>query len=111
MPKSQQEQGGRVMKRLFLVLLFLPVAAVADVYVAIPYDTSQALYFPNVDTVQCYSALVGSKPAIVKTDRCRQVLLPTIMVNGSLLLMNRPIEQLLRSCASLGCELRPMPND
>jgi hypothetical protein len=33
------------------------------------------------------------------------------MVNGSLLMMNRPIEQLLRSCASLGCELRPMPND
>ena len=99
------------MRRLFLVLLFLPVAAVADVYVAIPYDTSQALYFPNVDTVQCYSAIVDSKPAIVQTDRCWQVLLPAVMVNGSLLLMNRPIEQLLRSCASLGCELRPMPND
>ena len=99
------------MRWLFIALLIVPVAAVADVYVAIPLDTSKALYFPNVEFVHCYSALVGSKPAIVKTDRCRQVLLPTVMVNGSLLMMNRPIEQLLRSCASLGCELRPMPNE
>ncbi len=99
------------MRWLFIALLIVPVAAVPDVYVAIPSDTSKALYFPNVEFVQCYSALVGSKPAIVKTDRCRQVLLPTVMVNGSLLMMNRPIEQLLRSCASLGCELRPMPNE
>ena len=99
------------MRWLFTVLFVLPISAFGDVYVAIPSDTSKALYFPNVEFVQCYSALVDSKPAIVKTDRCRQVLLPTIMVNGSLLMMNRPIEQLLRSCASLGCELRPMPND
>jgi hypothetical protein len=99
------------MRWLFTVLFVLPISAFGDVYIAIPSDTSQALYFPNVDTVQCYSAVVDSKPTIVKTDRCWQVLLPTIMVNGSLLMMNRPIEQLLRSCASLGCELRPMPND
>ena len=99
------------MRWLSIAMLVLPISAGADVYVAIPYSATQALYFPNVDTVQCYSAIVNSKPAIVNTDRCWQVLLPTIMVNGSLLLMNRPIEQLLRSCASLGCELRPMPND
>jgi len=99
------------MRWLFIILFGLPINALGDVYVAIPSDASQALYFPNVDTVQCYSAIVDSKPAIVQTDRCWQVLLPTVMVNGSLIMMNRPIEQLLRSCASLGCELRPMPSN
>ena len=99
------------MRWLSIAMLVLPISAGADVYVAIPYSPTQALYFPNVDSVQCYSAFVNSKPAIVNTDRCRQILLPTVMVNGSLLMMNRPIEQLLKSCAPLGCELRPMPND
>ena len=99
------------MRWVSIAMLVLPISAGADVYVAIPHSATQALYFPNVDTVLCYSAVVVGKPAIVKTDRCWQILLPTVMVNGNLLLMNRPIEQLLRSCASLGCELRPMPND
>ena len=99
------------MRWLLIALLAVPVGAVADVYVAIPTDTSQALYFPNVDTVQCYSAIVDNRPAIVRTDRCLQVLLPTIFVEGSLLMMNRPIEQLLASCAFLNCELRPMPTE
>ena len=99
------------MRWLFIALLGVPVAAVADAYVAIPADTSQALYFPNVDAVHCYSAVIDSKPAMVKTDRCWQVLLPAVFVQGSLLMMNRPIEQLLESCAPLGCELRLMPTD
>jgi hypothetical protein len=99
------------MRWLFIALLAVPAAAVADVYVAIPANTSQALYFPGVETVQCYSVVVDSKPVIVATDRCWQVLLPTIFVEGNLLMMNRPIEQLLRSCAFLNCELRPMPID
>lgn len=97
------------MRWLLIALLAVPVAAVADVYIAIPANAGQALYFPNVDTVQCYSAVVDSKPAFVRTDRCWQLLLPTILVEGSLLMMNRPLEQLLQSCAPLGCELRPMP--
>jgi len=99
------------MRWLLIAMLAVPAAAVADAYIAIPFDTSQALYFPNVDTVQCYSAVVDSKPAIVQTDRCWQVLLPSVFVQGSLLMMNRPIEQLLKSCEALGCELRPMPAD
>lgn len=97
------------MRWLLIALLAVPVAAVADVYVAIPANTSQALYFPALDTVQCYSAVVNGKPAAVKTNRCWQLFLPAVFVQGSLLMMNRPIEQLLQSCASLGCELRPMP--
>ncbi len=97
------------MRWLFIAMLVVPAAAAADAYVAIPFDTSLALYFPNVDTVQCYSAVVDSKPAIVQTDRCWQVLLPSVIVQGTLVMMNRPIEQLLESCATLGCELRPMP--
>ena len=42
------------MRWLFTVLFILPISAFGDVYIAIPSDTSQALYFPNVDTVQCY---------------------------------------------------------
>ena len=99
------------MRWLFIAMLVVPVAAAADAYVAIPFDTSQALYFPNVETVHCYSAVVDSKPAMIQTDRCWQVLLPSVFVQGSLLMMNRPIEQLLESCAALGCELRAMPAD
>ena len=97
------------MRWLLIALLAVPAAAVADVYVAIPSDTSKALYFPNVDTVLCYSVVVDSEPVIVKTNRCWPVYLPTIFVEGSLLMMNRPIEQLLKSCAWLNCELRAMP--
>ncbi len=86
-----------------------PATAVADVYVAIPADTSQALYFPNVDTVLCHSVVVNNELASIETDRCWLVLLPTIVVEGSLLVMTRPIEQLLESCAWLNCELRAMP--
>lgn len=99
------------MRWLFIALLAMPVAAVADAYIAIPTDPSQALYFPTVDLVHCYSAVVDSKPAMIKTDRCWQVLLPSVFVEGNLYLMNRPIEQLLASCAPLGCELRPMPTN
>ena len=97
------------MRWLLIVLLAMPAVAVADVYIAIPSDTSKGLYFPNVEAVHCYSAVVDSKPVIVKTNRCWQVLLPTVFVEGRLFLMNRPIEQLLQSCAPLGCELRAMP--
>ena len=97
-------------KALLTIAMLLPAAGLADVYIAIPSDTSQALYFPNVDTVYCYSVVVDTEPAIVKTDRCWSVLLPSVFVEGNLLLMNRPIEQLLKSCASLNCDLRAMPN-
>ena len=109
--KSELEQGGVRMKWLCVALLFVSGAAVADVYVAIPTDTSKALYFPNIDTVQCYSVVVDSQPKMIRTDRCWQILLPTIFVKGSLLMMNRPLEQLLHSCATLGCELRAMPDN
>jgi hypothetical protein len=97
------------MRWLLIAMLAVPAAAAADAYIAIPFDTSQALYFPNVDTVQCYSSIVDSKPAMIQTDRCWQVLLPAVIVQGTLVMMNRPIEQLLKSCETLGCELRPMP--
>ena len=99
------------MRWLLIALLAAPVSAVADVYVAIPADTSQALYFPSVDTVQCYSEVVDSRPATVWTDRCWQLFLPAVLVEGNLLMMNRPIERLLASCAFLNCELRAMPPD
>lgn len=99
------------MRWLLLALLLAPFAAGADVYVAIPANTSQALYFPNVESVQCYSVVVDSEPAIISTDRCWQVLLPAVFVEGTLFMMNRPVEQLLKNCAFLGCELRPMPTD
>ncbi len=98
-------------KALLTVAMLLPVAGLADVYIAIPSDTSQALYFPNADTAHCYSVVVNSAPVMVKTNRCWLVLLPSVFIEGHLLLMNRPIEQLLKSCESLNCELRAMPND
>ena len=98
-------------KALLTIAMLLPAAGLADVYIAIPADTSKALYFANVDTVLCHSVVVDSEPVIVKTDRCWPVFLQTIFVEGSLLIMNRPIEQLLKSCASLNCELRAMPNE
>jgi hypothetical protein len=108
---KNKSKGGGIMRWFFIAMLAMPVAAAADVYVAIPSDTSQALYFPNVDFVQCYSAVVDSAPAIVRTDRCYQIFLPAVFVQGNLLMMNRPIDQLLASCAPLSCELRAMPND
>lgn len=106
-----KKQRGYGMRWLLIAMLAVPVAANADVYVAIPADTSQALYFPNLDTVQCYSAIVDNAPAIVRTDRCFQIFLPAIFIDGTLLLMNRPLEQLLESCSSLNCELRAMPTE
>jgi hypothetical protein len=99
------------MKWLLLALLAMPVTAVADAYVAIPANTGMALYFPTVDSVQCYSAVVNSAPAIVSTNRCYQLFLPAVFVQGTLFMMNRPIDQLLKSCAFLNCELQPMPVD
>lgn len=98
------------MRWILIALLAVPAVAVADVYVAIPADTSQALYFPNVDTVLCYSVVEQSKPVAIETDRCWPVFLPTIVVDGSVLIMiGRTVEQLLESCALLDCELRAMP--
>ena len=99
------------MRWILIVLLAVPAVTVADAYVALPADNSQALYFPNVDTVLCYSTLQSDKLVAVETDRCWTKLLPTIVVQGSVLLMTRPIEQLLQSCASLNCELRAMPEN
>jgi hypothetical protein len=99
------------MKWILAVLLSVHGSAVADVYVAIPADTSKALYFPNVDTVTCVSTVQNGEPVAVETDRCWPVWLPTIIVQGKLLLLARPIDQLLQICASLDCELRDMPDE
>ena len=99
------------MKWISIILLAAPAVTVADAYVALPADTSQALYFPNVESVLCYSALQNNELVGIETDRCWPKLLPTIVVQGSVLLMNRPIEQLLKSCESLNCELRAMPEN
>ena len=99
------------MRWILMVLLAAPAVTVADAYVALPADTSQALYFPDVKTVLCYSTLQDNQLVGIETDRCWPKLLPTIVVQGSVLLMNRPIEQLLKSCESLNCELRAMPQN
>jgi hypothetical protein len=99
------------MRWILIVLLAAPAVTVADAYVALPADTSQALYFPDVKTVLCYSTLQDNQLVGIETDRCWPKLLPTIVVRGSVLLMNRPIEQLLKSCESLNCELRAMPQN
>ncbi len=99
------------MRCMLIVLLAVPAITVADAYVALPADTSQALYFPNVDTVLCYSTLQNDKLAAYETDRCWPKLLSTIVVQGSVLLLTRPIEQLLQSCAPFNCELRAMPEN
>ena len=96
-------------RALLTIAMLLPAASLADVYIAIPSDNSQALYFPNADIAHCYSVVVDA-PVMIKTDRCWVVLLPSVLVEGNLVMMNRPIEQLLKSCASLNCELRAMPN-
>ena len=98
------------MRWLLIALLAVSIAAIADVYVAIPADTSKALYFPNVDTVLCYSISGNNELETVETDRCWPMFLQTISVKGSLLMMDRPIEQLLKNCAPLNCELRAMPD-
>ena len=72
------------MRWLFIAMLAMPAAAVADAYVAIPTTTSQALYFPNAEFVHCYSAVVNSEPTMVKTDRCFQVFLPSVVLQWSL---------------------------
>ncbi len=97
------------MKWILIAMLAVPVA-VADVYVAIPADTSKALYFPTVDTVLCFSVVEHSELVALETDRCWPVFLPSIVVEGNVLIMiGRTTEQLLESCASLNCELRAMP--
>ena len=99
------------MRWLLLTLLGVAAAAIADVYVAIPWDTSKALYFPAVETVQCYAAVADSEPAAVETDRCWPVFVPSVMVQGNLLLMNRSLDQLMKSCESLNCVLADMPDE
>ncbi len=99
------------MRWLLITLLAVAATAIADAYVAIPWDTSKALYFPNVETVQCYAAVADSEPAAIHTDRCWPVFLPSVFVQGNLLLMNRPLEQLMKSCESLNCVLRDMPDE
>ncbi len=99
------------MRWILIALIAASAAAVADAYVAIPWDTSKALYFPNVDTVECYSVVVDSEPAVVRTNRCWPVYLLTVVVQGNVLMMNRPLDQLLKSCAPLNCELRAMPDE
>ena len=97
------------MKWILIAMLGVPVA-VADVYVAIPADTSKALYFPTVDTVVCFSVVEHSELVALETDRCWPVFLPSIVVEGIVLIMiGRTTEQLLESCASFNCELRAMP--
>ena len=98
--------------RWFLIALIAASAtAVADAYVAIPWNDSKALYFPTVDTVLCYSVVVESEPTVVNTDRCWPVYLPSVVVAGNVLMLNRPLDVLLKSCAPLNCELRDMPDE
>ena len=98
------------MRWFLIAMLAVPAVVIADVYVAIPADTSQALYFPSVENVLCYSVAAGGKPTAVRTDRCWPLLVTTVVVEGSLLVMNQPLERLLESCAWLNCELRAMPD-
>ena len=98
------------MKWIAIVLLAASSVAHSDVYVAIPEDSGQALYFPGVDTVLCYSVTAGNRLESIATDRCWPTAVTTIVVGGSLLMMNRPIPQLLKSCEWLNCELRAMPD-
>ncbi len=46
------------MRWILIAVIAASAAAVADAYVAIPWDNSKALYFPAVDTVYCYSVVV-----------------------------------------------------
>jgi hypothetical protein len=99
------------MRWILIVLLAVPAVTVADAYVALPTDTSQALYFPNVEAVLCYSTLQNNELVGIETDRCWPKSLLTIVVQGYVVLMTRPIEQLLKSCEPLNCELRAMPEN
>jgi len=99
------------MRWILIALIAASAGAVADAYVAIPWDDSKALYFPTVNTVYCYSVVVESEPTVVATDRCWPVYLPSVFVEGTVLMMNRPLDQLLRSCAPLNCVLRAMPDE
>ncbi len=85
------------------VLLLMTVNVDADAYVALPADPTQAIYFPTVATVICYMETGKIKKAkkkipkkdkrtfgSIETDRCRP-LLSTIMVEGSLLMLSRPL--------------------
>jgi hypothetical protein len=105
------DRRGDYMRWILIALLAVYASAVADVYVAIPADTSRALYFPSVNTVTCPSADENDNPTSIETDRCWPTWLSTIVVQGNVLLMDRPIEQLLESCDSLNCELREMPDE
>ncbi len=103
---------GLSVKWVLIALLFVSATAVADAYVAIPASASHALYFPEVETVTCLSAVKDQRDLVsIKTDQCRPALLQTIVVEGQLLLLDRPVDQLLESCQSLHCELREMPDD
>ena len=57
------------MRWFLIALIAVSATAVADAYVAIPWNDSKALYFPTVDTVLCYSVVVESEPTVVNTDR------------------------------------------
>ena len=95
-----------------IVLLFASATAVADAYVAIPADSKKALYFPDVDTVTCLSAVKDQRDLVsIETDLCRPALLQTIVVDGQLLLLDQPVDQLLESCKSLHCKLKEMPDE
>ncbi len=109
LPGYEESKEIEEMKWILIAILAVPVA-VADVYVAIPADTSKALYFPTIDTVVCFSVVEHSELVALETDRCWPVFLPSIVVEGSVLIMiGRTTEQLLESCAFLNCELRAMP--
>lgn len=99
------------MRWFLITLIATSAAAFADAYVAIPWDDSKALYFPSVEFVYCYSVVVDSEPTVVSTDRCWPVYLPSVVVAGNVLMMNRPLDVLLKSCAPLSCELREMPEE
>jgi len=103
---------GLGVKWVLIALLFVSATAVADAYVAIPADSKKALYFPDVETVTCLSAVKDQRDLVsIETDLCQPALLQTIVVEGQLLLLDRPLDQLLESCKSLHCELREMPDE